>query len=64
VFINNAPWGRVWGNRFTYVHPWGPGVRRWAATNRAETHRLIQRDAAERRAAHEGRPRPEEMHHR
>jgi Protein of unknown function (DUF3300) len=64
VFINNAPWGRAWGNRFTYVHPWGPGVRRWAPANRAESHRLVQRDEAERRAAHEGRARPVERHHR
>jgi hypothetical protein len=30
VFINNAPWGRTWVNRGTYVHPYtvgrfGPG---------------------------------------
>jgi hypothetical protein len=64
VILAGHPWGRVWGNRFVYVHPWGPGVQRWAAANRAEGHRLIPRDQAERRAAREGRARPEERHHR
>ncbi|MGO8795617.1 MAG: DUF3300 domain-containing protein [Candidatus Sulfotelmatobacter sp.] len=64
VFINNAPWGRTWYNRAVYVHPWGPGVRRWASANRAEGHRLIPRSAPERQAAREGHARPEERHHR
>lgn len=64
VIIAGHPWGRVWVNRAVYVHPWGPGVRSWAAANRAEGHRLIARDDAERRAAREGRARPEERHHR
>ncbi len=64
VMIAGHPWGRVWANRFVYVHPWGPGVRRWAVANRVESHKLIQRDAAERRAAREGRARPAERHHR
>jgi hypothetical protein len=64
VFVNNAPWGRTWANRGFYVHPYGPGVRRWAPANRAEGHRLIQRDEGERRAAREGHARPEERHHR
>jgi hypothetical protein len=63
VIIAGHPWGRVWANRLVYVHPfYGPGVRRWAVANRAEGHRLIQRDAAERRAAREGHARPEERH--
>jgi hypothetical protein len=64
VFINNVAWGRTWYNRGVYVHPYGPGVRRWEPARRAETHTLIRRDEAERRAAREGRPRPEEKHHR
>jgi hypothetical protein len=64
VLIGGHPWGRTWFNRGVYVHPWGPGVRRWAPANRAESHRLIQRDEAERRAAREGHARPEERHHR
>jgi hypothetical protein len=27
VFINNAPWGRTWVNRTTYVHPYVAAVR-------------------------------------
>jgi hypothetical protein len=65
VFINNAPWGRIWVNRGYYAHPgYGPGVRRWAGPRPAENHRLIQRDEGERRAAREGHSRPEERHHR
>jgi Protein of unknown function (DUF3300) len=63
VIIAGHPWGRVWANRFVYVHPWGPGVRRWAVANRMEGHKLIQRDLAERRAAREGHSRPAERHH-
>src|SRR6202051_3539770 len=36
VFINDAPWGRGWGNRGYYAHTCGPGVRRWGAEHRAE----------------------------
>jgi hypothetical protein len=64
VIIAGHPWGRVWGNRFAYVHPWGPGVRRWAVANRAESHPLIRRNEAERRAPREGHARPMETHHR
>lgn len=64
VFIAGHPWGRTWYNRGVYAHAWGPGVRRWTPANRAESHRLIQRDQAERRAAREGHARPEERHHR
>ncbi len=64
VFIGDRPWGRTWGNRFVYAHPYGPGVRRWAPANRAEGHPLVRRDEGERRAAREGHARPEEHHHR
>jgi hypothetical protein len=64
VFINNAPWGRTWANRGFYAHPYA-GLHRWGPGPRAaEGHRLIRRSEEERRAAHEGRPRPEERHHR
>lgn len=39
------------------LHRWGPGPR-------VEGHRLIRRSEEERRAPREGRPRPEERHHR
>jgi hypothetical protein len=64
VIIAGHPWGRVWVNRAVYVHPWGPGVRAWAPAARVEGHKLIRRNEVERRAAREGRTRPEEMHHR
>jgi hypothetical protein len=64
VIIAGHPWGRVWVNRAVYVHPWGPGIRVWAPAARVEGHKLIRRNEVERRAAREGRTRPEEMHHR
>lgn len=64
VFINNAPWGRGWANRGYYAHPYGPSVRRWEPASRAESHRLIGRSPEERRAPREGRPHPQERHHR
>jgi len=64
VIIAGHPWGRTWVNRGFYAHPYGPGVRRWEPARRAEGHPLIRRDEGERRAAHEGHARPEEMHHR
>ena len=63
VSIAGHPWGRVWANRAVYVHPYGPGVRRWAPAQRAEGHPLIRRNA-ERRAPREGHARPEERHQR
>ena len=62
VFINNRPWGRVWGNRGVYVHAWGPGVRRWDAGRRVESHELIRRSPREREAPRGGHPRVEEHH--
>jgi Protein of unknown function (DUF3300) len=64
VIIAGAPWGRTWYNRGFYAHPYGPGVRRWDAGRRAEGHALVRRDEGERRAAREGRARPEERHRR
>jgi Protein of unknown function (DUF3300) len=63
VFINNAPWGRTWANRRFYAHPYA-GVHRYEPARRAEAHRLIGRSEEERRAPREGRPHPEERHHR
>jgi hypothetical protein len=61
LFIAGAPWGRTWGNRRVYVHPYhdfhpyhGPAV--------PEHHELIRRSEAERRAAREGHARVEEHH--
>jgi hypothetical protein len=64
VIIGGAPWGRTWYNRGVYAHPYGPGVRRWEPARRAEGHALVRRDEGERRAAREGRARPEERHRR
>jgi Protein of unknown function (DUF3300) len=63
VFINNAPWGRIWANRGVYVHPYGE-LHRWEPAHRVEGHRLIVRSPMERRAARLGLPRPIEHHHR
>jgi hypothetical protein len=39
ILIDRRPWGRVWINRFGYVHPYGhPWVH--PAGPRVETHRL------------------------
>jgi hypothetical protein len=63
VFIGDAPWGRGWGNRVVYAHPYGPGVRRWGPENRVEGHQLIRRSEEERRAPREGHAHPQENHH-
>jgi len=61
VFINNAPWGRTWANRVTYVHPY-PAVRRYApAAHPAEGHPLHAESERERAAAR-GNRRVEEHH--
>lgn len=62
VIINSRPWGRVWGNRFAYAHPY-PGVHRWAAPGRVEGHQLIQRSEHERAEARAGHARVEEHEH-
>lgn len=61
VFINGAAWGRNWGNRMAYVHPY-PGVRRFAAgAHPAEGHALHAQSEHERAAAR-GNKRVEEHH--
>ena len=60
LIVNNAPWGRTWANRATYVHPYS--VRRFArsAPRPPERHELVKRSPAEREAAKAGRPVKEE----
>lgn len=51
VYLNNSLWGRSWGNRGVYVHPY-EGVRRFAPDYRrpAESHELHERSEHERQA--------------
>jgi hypothetical protein len=64
VFINNAPWGRTWVNRTTYVHPY-EGIRHYAPAERApEAHPLHERSERERAAPREGRRFDEREHRR
>ena len=63
LFINNAPWGRTWGNRGAYVHPYA-GVTRYNGPAAAEHHELIHRSEEERRAPRGGGVRREEEHER
>jgi hypothetical protein len=60
VIVNNAPWGRTWANRATYVHPYS--VRRFAASapRPPERHELVKRSPAEREDAKAGRAVKEE----
>jgi hypothetical protein len=60
VIINNAPWGRTWANRATYVHPYT--VRRFAASapRPPERHELVKRSPSERQDAKAGRAVKEE----
>jgi hypothetical protein len=69
VVINNARWGRSWGNRATYVHPYAevrrygpaPGFRPGPAPARVpESHELHPRSAQERGAWQNGRSREED----
>jgi len=75
VFINAAPWGRTWGNRAVYVHPY-PAVRRFGPARGAVGPRPARgamgarpersaRPAAgrERQPARESRPKPSKEHH-
>ena len=62
LFINNAPWGRSWGNRGAYIHPY-QGVHRYAAPRPAERHQMIPRSPQER-AAPRGGGRVVEQHGR
>jgi hypothetical protein len=61
LFINDVVWGRTWFNRGFYAHPYGD-LHRWEFSNRSEGHRLIPRNAIERRAPRLGLARPIERH--
>jgi len=58
VIINNAPWGRRWENRTTYVHPYT--VPRYAGPRAAEGHRVEERSRNERENSRDGRKYKEE----
>ena len=58
--VNNAPWGRVWGNRGNYVHPY-PGVPRHPGPRLPDRHVPVPRTPAERSAPRAGRM-PTETH--
>jgi hypothetical protein len=60
VFIDNSRWGRTWGNRGEYVHPY-EGVHRFGPVDRAqERHEVHDRSERERGEEREGRPEHEE----
>ncbi len=60
VFLNNARWGRNWGNRGGYVHPY-EGIHRYGPADRApERHDLQGRSVHERTYERQGRSVPEE----
>jgi hypothetical protein len=62
VYINNAPWGRTWGNRREYVHPYAD-VHRFSPAQRVpDHHQLERRSAPERAAPQRGRQAPTERH--
>ena len=63
IFLNNTRWGRTWGNRREYVHPY-PEVRRPAPgyARPQEQHAAESRSQPERNAAREGRKPPKEQH--
>lgn len=62
VFINNERWGRNWGNRGEYFHPYAE-VHRYGPGDRApERHELEERSEHERGYEREGR-RVQEEHH-
>ena len=62
-FIGERPWGRVWVNRTTYVHPGYAAIPHYEAARRVETHELIERSEHEREAARMGHERVVEEHH-
>jgi hypothetical protein len=61
VIIAGAPWGRTWGNRAVYVHPYT--VRRYPARRPPEQHRAEPRSRRERDSEWHGR-KTEEDHRR
>lgn len=59
VFIGGAHWGRNWGNRGVYAHPY-VGFHRFEGPRGEERHELIRRSDREREAARSGHARVEE----
>jgi hypothetical protein len=59
VYIANAPWGRRWDNRRSYVHPY-TGYQRWNGPRGVERHEEIRRSEGERNAARYGHAREED----
>jgi len=57
VIINNAPWGRTWGNRSGYAHNYR--VERYVAPRPVERHDLRERSQRERQEERSGRYREE-----
>jgi len=62
LYIGDARWGRNWGNRGEYVHPYN-GAQRWGGGRPVEQHQRIARSEGERNAARLGHSRPEEHGH-
>ena len=60
LIINHVPWGRTWGNRGNYIHPY-PGVPRHPGPRLPERHVPVPRTPAERDAARTGHM-PAETH--
>ena len=58
LIVNNAPWGRTWVNRATYVHPYA--IRRYAGPRPTEQHRVVPRSESEREGQRTGRGASEE----
>jgi hypothetical protein len=61
LIIAGGHWGRNWGNRGTYVHPYS-AYHPWTGARGAEQHQRIGRSEAERNAARQGHARVEEHH--
>jgi hypothetical protein len=60
LVLNNAPWGREWGNRGVYVHPY-PNVTRHSGPLLPDRHQTRPRTPDERAAPRDGQ-RPRETH--
>ena len=54
LMIGNAPWGRAWGNRGVYVHPY-PTLTRYPGPHLPDRHVLAPRTLAEHAAPRAGR---------
>lgn len=61
MYVGDARWGRNWGNRGSYAHPYH-GAQRWGGGHPVEQHERIERSQTERNAPRRGYARPEEHH--